>query len=116
MMTEVMAGCSNTQRRATCAGERAHLVGYREKRLQGLVGIGGKIALRVGPSISGTRAFQGALAGLVLAGEEAAAERTPHHHAQSLELTNGNQLLLNVAHDQAVLRLIALKARQAIRV
>jgi len=63
-----------------------------------------------GPAFRRARAGAAALARLVLAAEEAAGERAPGDHSEALELAGRHDLLLDVAHDQAVLRLVASEA------
>ena len=81
---------------------------------QCIIGIIRKISLRITPPFFRTRPRMNAFAGFVFPREKATRQWTPNNHPQTFGLTNGNEFLLNIAHNKAVLRLIAHKARQAI--
>ena len=53
-------------------GRAADLFGDLEDGLQTLVGVGGEITLRIGPGVSGARAFDRSFAGFVFPGEKTA--------------------------------------------
>src|SRR3954451_4875153 len=85
----------------------AELFRHIEQRLQDLAMVGSEEAALEAPALGGAAALHLEAARRVLAGEIAAAHGRPGHAAQPLELQHGHDLLVDVAHHQAVLRLIA---------
>ena len=92
------------------------VVGYIQQRLQDLVRHVIEEAVGKHPFLLGARAREHTLARLVFARQEATGERPPDHHAQPLVLAQREYLQFDISHDQAVLRLIADKARPVVRI